>query len=172
MTANSQVIPQRTKWPQNSLGKKVVCSTDTAPTVVCERKDSSMSDVFIILLRIPSSSLVFFTSEASTVYSTTAPQTSSSCRQASSYFQELLIPCVSEFCLSISLQVPSQLSLKFTLQGLGAVLGTGSCSVVSNSNRGHLPPVLWDLRKSNYYQISMAAQGSVPTILILLIAFF
>lgn len=97
MTANSQVIPQRTKWPQNSLGKKVVCSTDTTPTVVCERKDSSMSDVFIILLRVPSSSLVFFPSEASTIYSTTAPQTSSSCRQASSYFQELWSPMSHSF---------------------------------------------------------------------------
>lgn len=96
MTANSQVIPQRTKWPQNLLGKKVVCSTDTAPTVVCERKDSSMSDVFIILLRVPSSSSVFFASEASTVYST-ALQTSSSRRQASSYFQELWSPMSHSF---------------------------------------------------------------------------
>lgn len=56
---------------------------------------------FVILLRLPFSSLVSFASEMFIIYSTTAPQTSSSHRQASSYFSRAMIPCVSEFHLTI-----------------------------------------------------------------------
>lgn len=159
MTANSQVIPQRTNWPNQGLWDKVVCSTDT---VVCAWTVSSKSDVdvliplgagrwglqelsrflptlfFVILLRIPFSSLVSFASKTSIIYSTTAPQTSSSHRQASSYFSRAMIPCVSEVFLMI---LPADIIAVLTeLHIVGGEEGAGrwDCrSVVSNSNIGH-----------------------------------
>lgn len=46
MTANSQVIPQRTNWPNQGLWDKIVCSTDT---VVCAWTVSAMSDVDVLI---------------------------------------------------------------------------------------------------------------------------
>lgn len=98
---------------------------------------------FVILLRIPFSSLVSFASETSIIYSTTAPQRSSSRRQASSYFSRATIPCVSEFHLTIlpagPIAVLTELHMAWGGEGAGR---WGGCSVVSNSNIGHLPLIL------------------------------